>query len=103
LELDDSGQLLSYEEYYPFGASSYQAVPNQTDVAKRFRFSGKELDVENGLYYFGARYYASWMGRWTAPDPVVQPHYRYAYANNNPVRFVDPDGHQIALPAGGGG
>ncbi len=79
-ELDDAGALLSYEEFFPFGSSSYKAVPRQTDVAKRFRFTGKELDVENGLYYYGARCYAAWLGS------------RYDYVVNNPVRFTDPDG-----------
>jgi RHS repeat-associated protein len=104
LELDDTGALISYEEYYPFGSTSYKAVPRQTDVPKRFRFSGKELDSENGLYYFGARYYASWLGRWTAADPVVDQESRYEYVKNNPVRLVDPDGRSpVAAPGGGGG
>src|SRR5579859_7124451 len=55
VELDDTAALLSYEEYFPFGSISYKAVPNQTEVPKRNRYWGKELDSENGLYYFGAR------------------------------------------------
>lgn len=92
VELDDTGALLSYEEFFPFGSSSFKAAAGQTEVAKRFRFSGKELDTENGLYYFGARYYAAWLGRWTAADQVVRPGSRYDYVANNPVRLVDPDG-----------
>lgn len=92
IELDDTGALLSYEEYFPFGSSSYKAAAGQTEVYKRFRFSGKELDTENGLYYFGARYYAPWLGRWTAPDPVMRPGSRYDYAANSFVRLVDLDG-----------
>jgi RHS repeat-associated protein len=70
-ELDDTAQLISYEEFFPFGSTSYQAVASQTDVPKRYRFSGMELDDETGLYHMGARYYAPWLGRWTATDPLV--------------------------------
>jgi RHS repeat-associated protein len=31
-------------------------------------FTGKERDAESGNDYFGARYYASSMGRWMSPD-----------------------------------
>ncbi|WP_407655320.1 RHS repeat-associated core domain-containing protein [Aureispira anguillae] len=36
---------------------------------KRYRFTNKERDDETGLYYFGVRYYAAWLGRWTSSDP----------------------------------
>ncbi|KAH6881020.1 SpvB domain-containing protein [Thelonectria olida] len=98
LELDDVGALLSYEEFFPFGSSSFRAMRGQTDVAKRFRFTGKELDDENGLYYYGARYYAAWLGRWTATDPVVGPGSRYRYVSNNPVCLIDPDGRRDLKP-----
>ncbi|MGH6797053.1 MAG: hypothetical protein ACREDI_01540, partial [Roseiarcus sp.] len=58
LELGDNAEVISYEEYFPFGATSYQAVASQTDVAKRYRFNGRERDKENGLDCMGSRYYA---------------------------------------------
>lgn len=58
LELSDSAQIISYEEYFPYGATSFQSVRSQTDVPKRYRYTRKERDEENGLYYHGARYYA---------------------------------------------
>ena len=70
LELDDQGQIITYEEYYPYGSTSYQAVSSQTETPKRYRFTGKERDEENELSYHGARYYAPWLGRWTACDPA---------------------------------
>ena len=70
LELDDQSDIISYEEYFPFGATSYQAVASQTDLPKRYRYTGKERDEENDLYYHGARYYAPWLGRWTCCDPA---------------------------------
>jgi RHS repeat-associated protein len=94
LELDDTAQIISYEEYFPFGATAYQAVSAQVDVPKRYRFTGKERDEENDLYYHGARYYAPWLGRWTACDPVTSPAglTPYSYAASNPVRLTDPSG-----------
>jgi RHS repeat-associated protein len=91
LELDDAADVISYEEYFPFGATSYQAVASLTDVAKRYRYTGKEHDDENGLYYHGARYYAAWLGRWTACDPagIVDGPNLYAYCRCQPTARVD--------------
>ena len=71
-----------------------------------YSLTGKERDSESGNDYFGARYYASSMGRWLSPDwsakaePVPyakmgnpQSLNLYAYVRNNPLRGVDPDGH----------
>ena len=55
----------------------------------RFSFTGKELDQE--LYYFGARYYDPSLGRFTSVDPVVENH-PYIYVNNNPLNLIDPTG-----------
>jgi len=95
LELDDQARILSYEEYTPFGSSSYEAMVGQIE-AKRYRFTGKERDEESGLYYHGARYYAPWLARWTAADPagLVDGTNRYSYARGNPVIRVDPSGTQ---------
>ena len=94
LELDERAQIISYEEYSPYGSSTYQAVRSQTETAKRYRYTGKERDEESGLYYFGARYYAAWLGRWTACDPVFLSNQSalFTYASSNPVSHVDADG-----------
>ena len=73
-------------------------------------FTGKERDPESGNDYFGARYYASTMGRFMSPDwsakeePVPyatmndpQSLNLYAYVRNNPLRGVDPDGHNYLI------
>ncbi len=92
LELDELAKLISYEEYTPYGSTSYQAVRSQTEAAKRYRFTGKERDEESGLYYHGARYYAPWLARWTACDPVFDAGSCYAYVHDNPINRFDPDG-----------
>ena len=94
LELDDQADLISYEEYFPFGATAYQAVRSQTETPNRYRYSGKERDEESDLEHHGARYYAPWLGRWTACDPKGHadgPNV-YAYCRNNPVMLHDPSG-----------
>lgn len=95
LELNDQGQVISYEEYYPYGSTSYQGV-NQSisSAAKRYRYTGKERDEESGLYYHGARYCAPWLGRWTKCDPqgMVDGPNLYAYARGNPLAYSDPTG-----------
>lgn len=94
LELDENAAVLTYEEYFPYGATSYHAVRAATDLPKRYRYTGKERDEETDLAYHGARYYAPWLGRWTACDPAgfVDGNNIYAYVRNNPVRLHDPTG-----------
>lgn len=91
LELDNVGDVLSYEEYSAYGETTYQAP---LSIPKSYRFSGKEQDTETGLYYFGARYYAASVGRWISPDLVGIGDGPNVYCNVscNPVSFVDPDG-----------
>jgi RHS repeat-associated protein len=71
LELDDQAQVISYEEYSPYGSPTYQAVRSQTETPKRYRYTGMERDEESGFDYHGARYYATWLGRWVSADPLV--------------------------------
>src|SRR5262249_19361770 len=93
LELDDLAQIISYEEYYPFGSTSYQGTDQSREIpAKRYRFTGKERDEESGFYYHGARYYAPWLARWTAADPAGtgDGFNVYLYCSDNPVILHDP-------------
>ncbi len=96
LELDNNAAIISYEEYYSFGNTAYQAMRNQTETSKRYRYTGKERDEESGLYYHGARYYACWLARWTTVDPIgIKDGINdYAYCSNNPIMLYDPHGQQ---------
>jgi RHS repeat-associated protein len=101
LELTASAEVISYEEYHPYGTSAYRAVNSSIDVSERtYRYTGKERDEETGLGYHGARYYACWLGRWTASDPIglgdgVN---RYAYVSGRPVNLSDPGGTKARPP-----
>jgi RHS repeat-associated protein len=95
LELDDAAAIISYEEFYPYGSTSYQAVNRSIRAAaKRYRYTGKERDDENGFYYHGARYYAPWVGRWTAvdPEPKIISLSTYTYCDNSPACATDKNG-----------
>lgn len=88
--------LLSWKENYkPYGE---RQVKSTLAGINNTRFASKPEDEESGLAYFGARYYDPTLGRFMGVDPVApnpeQAHSinRYAYANNNPYKFVDPDG-----------
>ena len=93
--MDETARIISYEEYYPYGGTAYQAASNLAEVKlKRYRYTGKERDEETGFYYHGARYYAPWLGRWMSCDPkgLIDGSLLYAYTQNNPVIYTDANG-----------
>jgi RHS repeat-associated protein len=95
LELDAAGAIISYEEYYPFGATAYQAGRNATETRRKtYRYVAAEQDDITGLYYMNVRYYAPWIARWTQTDPqgLVDGPNLYRYARNNPVKLTDRQG-----------
>ncbi|WP_019500353.1 SpvB/TcaC N-terminal domain-containing protein [Pseudanabaena sp. PCC 6802] len=99
LEVDNDAQIISYEEYFPYGGTALIAGRNQKEVKlKEYRYSGKERDDSTGLYYYGARYYAPWLGRWMNPDPAgtVDGLNVYAFVGGNPTSFVDLTGMNIS-------
>ena len=101
LELDNAGAIISYEEYHAFGSTSYKSGRSETEVSqRRYKYNGKERDEETGLYYYGARYYAAWLGRFTACDPKqfdYPQHAAYVYCADNPLKFIDPDGKDFRV------
>ncbi|QHM95138.1 RHS repeat domain-containing protein [Kosakonia sacchari] len=94
LEVDSSGELISQEEYYPFGGTALFAARSQLEADyKTIRYSGKEQDA-TGLYYYGYRYYQPWAGRWLSADPAggIDGLNLFRMVRNNPVALHDPDG-----------
>jgi RHS repeat-associated protein len=98
VEVDATGNVISYEQYHPYGTSAYRAQDGTLGVsAKRYRYNGKERDDETKLYYYGARYYAPWLGRWTAADPawMVDGPNLYQYVRGSPISLGDPTGTRV--------
>jgi RHS repeat-associated protein len=95
LEVDEAGNLISLEEFSPYGATTYNASSN-LKIDKRYRFSAKERDTETGLYYFENRYLVPWLGRWLSPDPLGTEDGLnvYCYVSCDPVNRIDPSGLQ---------
>ncbi len=95
LELDAEAAIISYEEYHPYGSTSYQATnPDVQATAKRYRYTGMERDEETGLSYHTARYYAPWLGRWVSSDPtgVDAGVNLYSFCSATPNNSIDTSG-----------
>ncbi len=92
---DASGNVVEEAAYRPYGSIRYHTGP---DTA-RYTFTGQEFDADAGLYHLGARFYDAILGRFISADSLVpgthnpQNFNRYAYVNNNPIRYSDPSGH----------
>jgi RHS repeat-associated protein len=94
---DQAGNVVWKEEYRPYGAR----IKSEPAAASNTRwYTGHPQDDDTGLTYAGARFYDPVVGRFMATDPKgftadnLHSFNRYAYANNNPYKFVDPDGRE---------
>jgi RHS repeat-associated protein len=93
---DAAGNLVWKENYRPYGSKHANSAGSN---ANAIGYAGKPHDAQTGLSYMQARYYDATLGRFMGVDPApadpAQVHSinRYAYAANNPLKYVDPDGH----------
>jgi RHS repeat-associated protein len=109
LEIDEQAQVITYEEYHPYGTTAYCAGRSKAEVSlKRYRYTGKERDEETGFSYHSARYYLPWLGRWLNCDPIgIKDHINlFCYVSNRPTKLHDPSGKsggnapQVSPPLG---
>ena len=95
MTVDGTGTVVGYDDYYPYGMTmpGRSQVPSVAD--NRYKFTGKELDAETNLFYFGKRDYDGWRGGWDEVDPMFEKYpgtSPYAYVLNNPLGNIDPNG-----------
>ncbi|WP_449480079.1 SpvB/TcaC N-terminal domain-containing protein [Streptomyces avidinii] len=109
---DNQGAVTEHLEYFPYGETWVEERTGQGDTP--YQFTGKELDAETGLYYYGARYYNPRTQLWAGADPAL-PDYldkniaggvdeprnlaAYTYTHNNPVKLTDPTGKWPKMPS----
>jgi RHS repeat-associated protein len=92
--------VVSYDDFDAWGMTLESRSAINGDNRQRFRFTGKERDVESGYDYFGARYHDARIGRWLSVDQVAASYpglTPFCYCADNPFRFVDSDGREIKL------
>ena len=107
--VDSNNNIKETINYYPFGSEMRMQDPAQMagDTWQPYRFTGKELDKQNGLnwYDFGARWFeVAGVPMWTSVDPLAEKYYPftpYSYCAGDPVNKFDPDGREVIdrLPA----
>jgi RHS repeat-associated protein len=103
---DAYGAIYQHLEYFPYGETWIEEGGSYGGNTPGYKFTGKELDPETGLYYYGARYYDPALSRWISADPAFESYLNgkriykslslslYSYAFQNPLKFIDPDGNR---------
>jgi RHS repeat-associated protein len=99
-----AARVLSHTDYYAFGS----AMPGRSGTpgggSYRYGFNGKENDSETGWQDYGMRMYNPRLSRFFSPDPLIVQGQQYPelssyqFAGNNPIKFIDLDGLEPAVP-----
>ncbi|EKD96391.1 MAG: hypothetical protein ACD_24C00069G0001, partial [uncultured bacterium] len=88
------------EKYSPYGNNPITGVTNNPIERK---YTGQIKDKNTTLYYYNARYYDPVLSRFISADSVNDQQNRYAYVADNPLKNIDPRGHDLVIVGGIGG
>ena len=92
---DQNANVTQYDAYLPYGELLVDEHSSSADLP--YKFNGKELDEETGLYYYGARYMNPITSMWYGVDQLAEKYNSnsgYLYCMSNPIRLVDKDGNK---------
>ena len=90
---DDHTNITQYDAYLPYGELLVDEHSSSEDMP--YKFNGKELDEETGLYYYGARYMDPKISMWLGVDPLMEKYTNvsgYVFCHSNPIVRIDRDG-----------
>ena len=96
---DKDANITQFNAYLPYGELLVDEHSSSEEMP--YKFNGKELDEETGLYYYGARYMDPKISMWLGVDPLAEKSLNtssYIYCKNNPVQLVDPTGMKWEKP-----
>ena len=92
---DAKANITQFDAYLPYGELLVDEHSSSEDMP--YKFNGKELDEETGLYYYGARYMDPKISMWLGVDPLVEKYPSvngYCYTFSDPIGFIDPSGQE---------
>ena len=93
---DAKANITQFDAYLPYGGLLVDEHSSSEDIP--YKFNGKELNQETGLYYYGARYYEPRVSLWLSTDSLTEKYANispYVYCNDNPIRLIDPNGKAL--------
>ena len=92
---DAKANITQFDAYLPYGELLVDEHSSSEEMP--YKFNGKELDEETGLYYYGARYMDPKISMWLGVDPLVEKYPSvngYCYTFSDPIGFIDPSGQE---------
>ena len=95
---DAKANVAQFDAYLPYGELLVDEHSSTEETP--YKFNGKELDEETGLYYYGARYMNPRTSLWYGVDPLAEKYPSVSsliYCFDNPIKFIDPDGKKVWL------
>ncbi|WP_232211119.1 RHS repeat-associated core domain-containing protein, partial [Prevotella conceptionensis] len=95
---DAKANITQFDAYLPYGELLVDEHSSSEEMP--YKFNGKELDQETGLYYYGARYMNPVTSLWYGVDALTEKYPSiggYVYCAGNPVKLIDPDGEKLVL------